>query len=145
MLALVSCTAVTVRRMHQLRLVHTSSISDIFITLLVTGVHGRKWMLGRLKNIDSTADTLQRPHMTFTHLLQRQLLMQPAVSDVSWRTCTALLLPLLLLLLLLLLGPVQSTETMRSDGAPHLASTALPISMSVNWTEGENTPPLAGP
>ena len=97
-------------------------------------------MLGRLKNIDSTADTLQRPHMIITHLPQRQLLVQRSVADVSWRSCTALLL-----LLLLLLGPVQATETMRSDGEPHLASTALPISMSVNWTEGENTPPLAGP
>lgn len=26
----------------------------------MTGVHGRKWMLGRLKKIDSTADTLQQ-------------------------------------------------------------------------------------
>ena len=98
-------------------------------------------MLGRLKNIDSTADTLQRPHVMVAHLLQHWLLVQPSVSDFSWRTCTALLL----LLLLLLLGPVQFTETMHSDGEPHLASTALPISMSVNWTEGENTPPLAGP
>lgn len=36
-------------------------------TLLATGVHGRKWMLGKLKKMDSTDDTLQG-YANFLHL-----------------------------------------------------------------------------
>jgi hypothetical protein len=40
---------------------HCTAPRALTLTLLVTGVHGRKWMLGRLKKMESTADTLQTP------------------------------------------------------------------------------------